>query len=668
MTEVRPSAPLPSLLILSLPRSLSSQVWLWARASLGLAAPAWVSDGEVLNLARFSFGTEAHARHFLRPEDGDAFTGALALLDRMMEPEGYAYKDVTQPFVVARWLAANPGRCRLLRLRRPLADVALAMLDNGWTYPAALSSESEALEDRLIDGLIAARETLDAVPALDLAYDDVINDEDALRVSLEALYGIELPPRALFDHQFIARRDEVMARRKTERYRQIEARVLARLERRRSPARTDDEPPTRLELRKQRRRPRLLVVGDATAPTGFARVIASVLEHLGERYEIHQLGIKYRGGSHNLPWTLHPTSDSRGLGELPELCAALAPDLVWLVNDVWVLGDYIKALEPVGRTGQRPRVVAYCPVESAPLSPAFLAALRGVDRLVAYTRYGQCALEAAADRLDEPPSWPAIDQIPHGIDTQQFYPLAPLGEDPIASRRACRAALFGHHRLDDAFIVLNANRNQPRKRIDITVEGFAAFARERPDACLYLHMGTEDVGWNLRALADQFGISDRLIISVDQRRPPRLTPAQLNHVYNACDVGVNSSTSEGWGLTAFEHAATGAAQIVPGHTSPEELWSGAAELIEVGMTLCQPRVLTHEHLLDARSLTAALTRLYEDRALLRSRAHQAHARATEPALHWAAIAERWAALFDEELAHSGFGLDLSTKAMTGDVR
>lgn len=650
MTEAGNSSPTPSLLLLSLPRSLSSQAWLWARASLGLAAPAWASDGEVLNLDRFSFGSGAHARHFLRPEDGEAFTGALALFHRMIESEGYAYKDVTQPFVVARWLADNPERCRVLRVRRPLADIALAMLDKGWTYPAALAPEVDEPEDALIDGLIVAREALDAVPALDLAYDDLINDEDALRVSLEGLYGIELAPHALFDHRFMARRDDVLARRKTSRYQELQARVLARLERHRSRTAAKEAPrPTRFEIR-DRQRPRLLVVGDANAPTGFARVTASVLEHLAARYEIHQLGIKYRGGPHDLPWTLHPTTDSRGLGELSELCAALEPDLVWLVNDVWVLGDYVTALDPVLRAGQRPRVVAYCPVESAPLSPAFLAALRGVDRLVAYTSYGQRVLEQAAARLDEPPSWSAIDQIPHGIDTETFHPLASLSEDPVASRRSCRAALFGHHQLNDAFIVLNANRNQPRKRIDITVEGFAAFAHERPDAYLYLHMGTEDVGWNLRALADHFGVSNRLIISLDQRRPPRLTTTQLNHVYNACDVGVNTSSSEGWGLTAFEHAATGAAQIVPAHTSPAELWSGAAEHVDVGMRLCQPRVLTEEHLLDAHSLTAALTRLYEDRDLLRTRARQAHALATSPALSWAAVARRWAALFDEELA------------------
>jgi D-inositol-3-phosphate glycosyltransferase len=50
--------------------------------------------------------------------------------------------------------------------------------------------------------------------------------------------------------------------------------------------------------------------------------------------------------------------------------------------------------------------------------------------------------------------------------------------------------------------VLNANRNQPRKRIDITLRGFALFAVDKPETVqLYLHMGSEDMGWNALQLA-----------------------------------------------------------------------------------------------------------------------------------------------------------------------
>lgn len=651
MTE---AVALPSLWIVSLPRSLSSQAWQWARAALGLAAPGWTTDGEILNLDRYAIGEGSGARHFLRPDDGAAFGGAVDLLDQLVQPVGHAYKDVTQPEVLAAWFGWAPRGCRVLRLRRPIADVAFSMLARGWTYPARWADGVDHPEDALIDGLIRARALLDRIPAHTLSFDDLINDDEALPVSVAALYPeLTLPELPFFDRAFLERRAQVLASRQTDRHRALSDRVLRRLERAEEGPEEGGSRPIVRAAAARADRPRLLVVGDAVAPTGFSRVTASVLAGLVDRYDVHQLGLKYLGGPHALPWTVHPCSDARGIGDLTELCHRLRPDVVWLVNDIWVLGDYVRALTAIDHGARRPRLVAYCPIDSEPMSPVFLRGLEGLDRLVAYNGFGRDAIAAAAARLEERPSWSEVDVIPHGVETADFYPMHALDGDLVASRRRSRAALFGSHALDDAFIVLNANRNQPRKRIDITVKGFAEFARDRPDARLYLHMGTEDVGWDLRGLAERFGITDRMIISMDQRLQPRLTLEQLNHVYNACDVGVNTSSSEGWGLVAFEHAATGAAQIVPRHTAPAELWEGAAEQLDIALSLCQPRVLTDEHLPSVDSLTAALARLYDDRALLEARSRAAYARATDAELHWSHIAGAWARVFDAELAQAG---------------
>ncbi len=163
---------------------------------------------------------------------------------------------------------------------------------------------------------------------------------------------------------------------------------------------------------------------------------------------------------------------------------------------------------------------------------------------------------------------PPMRIIPHGVDTQVFRPLFPLTGNIVEARKAARHQPYAQQRrAHDAFIVLNANRNQPRKRIDITIAGFAKFAADKPDdVMLYLHMGMTDIGWDIRELARRHGIMDRLIITHEGDNIPGSSPEQLNRIYNTCDVGINTSEAESWGLTAFEHAATGAAQIVPGHT------------------------------------------------------------------------------------------------------
>lgn len=58
---------------------------------------------------------------------------------------------------------------------------------------------------------------------------------------------------------------------------------------------------------------------------------------------------------------------------------------------------------------------------------------------------------------------------------------------------SARRALWGDEtQLADSFLVLNANRNQKRKRIDITLKAFAALARDKPENVkLLLHTHRE---------------------------------------------------------------------------------------------------------------------------------------------------------------------------------
>jgi D-inositol-3-phosphate glycosyltransferase len=201
--------------------------------------------------------------------------------------------------------------------------------------------------------------------------------------------------------------------------------------------------------------------------------------------------------------------------------------------------------------------------------------------------------------------------------------------------------------------VLNANRNQPRKRIDVTMKGFAQFAAGKPPGVkLYLHMGIKDVGWNIPTFARLLGIDDRLIVSTDQGKMPFFTDEQLNLIYNACDVGVTTSSREGWGLVSFEHAATGAAQIVPRHSACAELWEGAALMLDPIASLTNPAYLMEEGIVSPEQLAEELERLYQERATFLRYARAAYELATRSEYRWSAIAERWHLLFQDLLQRS----------------
>jgi D-inositol-3-phosphate glycosyltransferase len=236
------------------------------------------------------------------------------------------------------------------------------------------------------------------------------------------------------------------------------------------------------------------------------------------------------------------------------------------------------------------------------------------------------------------------------VDTDTFYPLQGNGEH-MSGRLSARKLLFPDATdLDQRFIVLNANRNQPRKRIDTTIRGFALFAQDKPaHVKLFLHMGVEDVGWNVVLLARRYGIEDRILMSSLAKTIQGVSTAQLNRIYNACDVGINTSSAEGWGLPSFEHAATGAAQIVPRHSACAELWDGAAVMLEPAFKVINELVLTDAWLVTPGGVAEALEKLYRNREFLAEMSEKAFRKATRPEYQWGNISERWNALFQQVL-------------------
>jgi glycosyltransferase involved in cell wall biosynthesis len=392
------------------------------------------------------------------------------------------------------------------------------------------------------------------------------------------------------------------------------------------------------------------VAGDAAVPTGFARVIESICKPLVNRYEIHHLGTNYRGDPHGYSWKVYPAElggDRWGARRIVALAEQIQPQLIFIVNDIWVQSAYLQELK---QAQTLPPIILYCPVDGGPIDPESIAPLAGVTRFVVYTDFGKQQVEDAVQRQrakDPSFNFPPVDTIPHGVDTETFYPL-PVN-DHISGRLAARKLLFTDVAdLDQRFIVLNANRNQPRKRIDTTIRGFALFARDKPvHVKLFLHMGVEDVGWNVILLARRYGIEDRILLSSLAKTIQGVSTAQLNRVYNACDVGINTSSAEGWGLPSFEHAATRAAQIVPRHSACAELWDGAAVMLEPSFKVINEGVLTDAWLVTPESVAQALERLYSDREFLAEMSEKAFRKATQPDYQWRNISERWNALFQQ---------------------
>jgi glycosyltransferase involved in cell wall biosynthesis len=209
---------------------------------------------------------------------------------------------------------------------------------------------------------------------------------------------------------------------------------------------------------------------------------------------------------------------------------------------------------------------------------------------------------------------------------------------------------------EEDFIVFNGNRNQFRKRIDITISAFAEFAKERPNAKLYLHMGTKDQGWDVmqvfgrEMVRRELDPNGRIIMTAQTPNPPAVEVELLNTIYNAVDVGVNTCKGEGWGLVNFEHAACRVAQVVPDHTSCKEIFEGYGRLIRCDHVDVDVNFAREMPCPSDAHLAEILAELYESPEELLQTAEKCYQRATDVAFQWDTVAAEFHKVFQEVLS------------------
>lgn len=385
---------------------------------------------------------------------------------------------------------------------------------------------------------------------------------------------------------------------------------------------------------------KILWYGDILSNTGFARVTHSILEHLAKSHEVVAFGINYVGDPHDLPFRVYPAgtvnpSDRFGIGRLPQIVEKEKPDFIICLNDIWVVNQVWERVHLL-KDSIKFKFIAYFPVDSAYYVGSMLSYICDWDFAITFS------IEQAQRLIAQGVQPRLLGVVPHGLDQGKFFPI-PQNE----ARRALRLP-------EDIFIVLNANRNQPRKQIDLTIKAFAEFASDKPNTSLYLHMSEKDLGWDVRALFDtemrRRGIApeNRLIMTtanIDYINAP--SDDLLNKIYNACDVGINTANGEGWGLVSFEHASCKKPLVLPNHTSFSDIWKGSALLADVAAWIYDKDLSVERGIIDVHDAAQKLTSLYKDKNYYDEIANSCYNVTQNPAYRWDRIADAFNKAIEE---------------------
>lgn len=209
----------PSLFIVALPRSLSSEIFQVLRSMTGLKEAQWATDGEILNLDRHILHShqkaeEVQALKYLRLDHSpETFHRGMTFLDDCTQQNGYIYKDVVQPFLLSAWPSLK--NFNSIYVDRKVEDVAFSVLRQKWEWPAHALTRSQVQRHDVIRGLLLAQKTLQEMPCRRIEFEKVIFEASSLE---EVLEGYDFKPVNYLTPDFCRRRDQTLSKRHTAEY------------------------------------------------------------------------------------------------------------------------------------------------------------------------------------------------------------------------------------------------------------------------------------------------------------------------------------------------------------------------------------------------------------------------------------------------------------------
>jgi hypothetical protein len=145
-----------------------------------------------------------------------------------------------------------------------------------------------------------------------------------------------------------------------------------------------------------------------------------------------------------------------------------------------------------------------------------------------------------------------LQYCPHGIDDECFKPLAKDDPQLVDFRKK----LYGDRQVK--FTLLYNSRNVHRKRTSNIILAYRQFCDNLPKeeamkCSLILHTEImQDAGTNLLAVKEALCPEYHIVFS-----PGKLSPNDMNLLYNVADATVNASSNEGFGLSIAESIMSG---------------------------------------------------------------------------------------------------------------
>lgn len=316
---------------------------------------------------------------------------------------------------------------------------------------------------------------------------------------------------------------------------------------------------------------------------GYSRVMYYIAKYLGKKDDI-QLTVygfqnfQQTSGSsqrsdipsnvilHDALATENPKRQGFGEKEIIEYVQRNPQDMIIIFNDMVITSALTQNLVRNLSVEQRKafKLVSYMDQVYPYQKKQYIDVLNEYfDAVITFTPYWESVVRSLGLKKEIPTYF-----FPHGFDHVLYFPIDQ------------KIARYYYNITQDSFVVLNLNRNQPRKRWDHTimawamvVEKFLQLKKTDPSKATRvpkLMIGTAVQGfWDLNEIyvheLKKRGIDEELgkNFLITMQKPQQMSDRDINIMYNACDIGLNTCEGEGFGLCQFEQSAIGRPQVAP---------------------------------------------------------------------------------------------------------
>lgn len=254
-----------------------------------------------------------------------------------------------------------------------------------------------------------------------------------------------------------------------------------------------------------------------------------------------------------------PREEGFGYNKIHEYLETVNPDVVMIYNDPLVVGKFIETMKHERGKSSYKLWIYLDQVYAGIAQPLLEMIHKHADRIYCFTEIWKA-------KFLEYGSYDDVRVLEHAVDPTTFTCMSE--EARVGIRKNIGVP-------DNAIVLLNANRNSQRKRLDLTIGGFVRLLKRRPTAPLYLAIITNVTPQSgayydiQRCYLEELQCAGldpqtfiRRLVLIDNAPPNLWSDEAINQIYNVSDIGINTSDGEGFGLCQLEHMYTGAPQIV----------------------------------------------------------------------------------------------------------